>query len=204
MFEKEIEILRSKDPILKKIIEKIGECNLELEPKPFPALVEAILYQQLSMKAAGTIVRRFKALYPNHIFPTPKDILDTPDEKLRGCGISGPKIKYIKDLSQKFKDEVIVPSKFSEISDEQIIDELIQVKGIGRWTAEMFLIFSLGRPNVLPVDDLGFRKAVYQYYGFDDLPSKDEIQKVAKKWEPYCTIATWYLWRSLDKEPLKK
>ena len=200
MFEKEIEIIKNNDPILNKIIESVGPCTLELLNEPFQALVESILYQQLSIKAASTIIKRFKNLYPNITFPTPEDILITPEEKLRECGISRPKIRYIKDLSQKFTENKISINEFENMADDEIIEQLIQVKGIGRWTAEMFLIFSLGRPNVLPVDDLGFRKAIQKYYGYDELPNKEEIEYIAEKWKPYCTVATWYLWRSLDKD----
>lgn len=198
MFENAIEVLKTRDPVLAEIINRIEPCMLVLEKNPFQALAESILYQQLSIKAASTIVRRFTAIYPNRSFPSPKDILSTPDKKLREVGISNQKVRYLKDLSQKFLEGIMTPSKFHDMSDEEIIAQLTKVKGVGRWTAEMFLIFSLGRPNVLPIDDLGLQKAVQQCYGLENLPSEEEIRTLAKKWEPYCTVATWYLWRSLD------
>lgn len=197
MFENEIALLKEKDPVLAEIIDRVGHCTLELEEDSFRALAEAILYQQLSLKAASTIVGRFVEIYPNRSFPKPIDILETEDERLRKAGISRQKIRYLKDLSCKFMDGIVIPSEFRDMSNEEIMEQLIKVKGIGRWTAEMFLIFSLGRPNVLPVDDLGFQKAIQKWYGFKNLPSEVQIRIIAKKWEPYCTVATWYLWKSI-------
>lgn len=197
MFENEIALLKEKDPVLAEIIDRVGHCTLELEEDSFRALAEAILYQQLSLKAASTIVGRFIEIYPNRPFPKPIDILETEDERLRKAGISRQKIRYLKDLSCKFMDGIVTPPKFSDMTNDEIVEQLIKVKGIGRWTAEMFLIFSLGRVNVLPVDDLGFRKAIQKWYGFENFPSEVQIRIIAKKWEPYCTVATWYLWKSL-------
>jgi DNA-3-methyladenine glycosylase II len=197
MFENEIALLKEKDPVLAEIIDRVGRCTLELEEDSFRGLAEAILYQQLSLKAASTIVGRFVEIYPNRSFPKPIDILETEDERLRKAGISRQKIRYLKDLSCKFMDGIVTPPKFSDMTNDEIVEQLIKVKGIGRWTAEMFLIFSLGRVNVLPVDDLGFRKAIQKWYGFENLPSEVQIRIIAKKWEPYCTVATWYLWKSL-------
>lgn len=197
MFENEIALLKEKDPVLAEIIDRVGHCTLELEEDSFRGLAEAILYQQLSLKAASTIVGRFVEIYPNRPFPKPIDILETEDKRLRKAGISRQKIRYLKDLSCKFMDGIITPPKFSDMTDDEIVEQLIKVKGIGRWTAEMFLIFSLGRVNVLPVDDLGFQKAIQKWYGFDDIPSEEEIRTIARKWEPYCTVATWYLWKSI-------
>jgi len=197
MFEKAIEKLKLKDHVLAKIINRVGPCTLELGEEPFQSLVEAIIYQQLSIKAAGTIVRRFADIYLNCSFPSPEDILSTEDEKLREVGISRQKIRYLKDLSHKFLDGIITPSKFFDMPDEEIIEQLTKVLGIGRWTAEMFLIFSLGSPNVLRINDLVFQKSVEQWYEFEHLPSEEEIRWIAKNWEPYCTVATWYLWKSI-------
>ncbi len=197
MFENEIALLKEKDPVLAEIIDRVGRCTLELEEDSFRGLAEAILYQQLSLKAASTIVGRFIEIYPNRPFPKPIDILETEDERLRKAGISRQKIRYLKDLSCKFMDGIVTPPKFSDMTNDEIVEQLIKVKGIGRWTAEMFLIFSLGRVNVLPVDDLGFRKAIQKWYGFENFPSEVQIRIIAKKWEPYCTVATWYLWKSL-------
>jgi DNA-3-methyladenine glycosylase II len=199
-----VETLKKRDSVLRHIINRIGPCTLTLEPHAFKALAESILYQQLSIKAASTIVKRFTALYPERPFPGPEDILNTTDEDLRSAGISGQKARYLKDLSLKFQEGIITPTKFPEMDDEEIIEHLVQVKGIGRWTAEMFLIFSLGRPDVLPVDDFGLRKAVGKHYGTGDLASPEQTRKIAETWQPYRTFATWYLWKSLDAAPLER
>jgi len=198
IFENAVDILKKRDPVLAKIIKNVGSCTLELEANYFQSLAEAILYQQLSLKAASSIVKRFKNIYPMRSFPGPGDVLKTEDEKLRHAGISRQKIRYLKDLSKKFIEGIVKPSKFSDMDDDKIIEQLTKVKGIGRWTAEMFLIFSLGRPNVLPLDDLGLQKAIQKWYSFDNIPSKEEIRNIAKKWEPYCTVATWYLWKASE------
>lgn len=189
--------LKKKDRILCKIIDMVGHCELHLRLDIFQALVESIIHQQLSIKAAATIFHRFKSLYPD-AFPDPKEIIDTSFDKLRGVGISRNKVGFLKDLSQKFTDGTIDPSKFSIMSDEEIIEHLIQVKGIGLWSSEMFLIFSMGRLNVLPLDDIGFKRAVQLQYGSKYTASKEKLKKLGEKWSPYCSVATWYLWKSLD------
>ncbi|MFQ6083393.1 MAG: DNA-3-methyladenine glycosylase family protein [Candidatus Aminicenantia bacterium] len=204
MFEDAVEVLKAKDPVLCEIINKVGPCTLALRQDAFKALAESILYQQLSIKAAATIVKRFTAIYPNSSFPSPKEILSTPEEKLREAGVSNQKARYLKDLSRKFLDGTVTPSNFPDMSDEEVIEHLTKVKGIGRWTAEMFLIFSLGRLNVLPADDIGLQKAVQRHYGLGDSPSKEKLSNLAKRWEPYCTVATWYLWKSLEVTPLRQ
>ncbi len=191
-----VRALNAADPILAQIIERVGHCTLVPELVPFRSLVKSIVHQQLSMTAAGTILRRFLALYPDQPFPEPADLLATSDESLRQVGLSGQKTRYLKDLAQRFLDGTVDPSHFSTMSDEEIIHDLVKVKGIGRWTAEMFLIFCLGRPDVLPVDDLGLQKAVRLHYGADD--PRNALPSLSEKWHPYCTLATWYLWRSLD------
>src|SRR5262249_46717651 len=130
-------------------------------------------------------------------FPTPSEVLATPDEKLIGTGISRAKTSYIKDLAQKFDAGSIKYRRFTQLSDDEIIDELVAVKGIGIWTAQMFLIFSLNRPDVLPVGDLGLQRAVQLNYGLSAMPKADEITEIATRWRPYRTVATWYLWQSL-------
>ena len=201
MFQEEIEILIKKDPTMLKIVERIGPCNLQLERDPFVALLKAILYQQLSIKAAATICNRFFSLFTGNLSPTSREVLGMPDELLRKVGISHQKVRYLMDLAQKMNDGAIMFDKFHEMNDEEIIENLIQGKGIGRWTAEMFLIFSLGRTNVLPLDDLGLRTAIEKHYGSTN---KIQIERLRKKWEPYCTVVTWYLWQDLSKDPTKK
>ena len=194
-------VLRECDPVLRDIIDRLGPYELDLEGNAFRALAESILYQQLTTKAADTITRRFTELYPHRAFPTPEDVLSTSDETLRQTGISNQKVRYLKDLAARCLDGTLTPSDYATMSDEEIIEQLCKVKGIGRWTAEMFLIFSLGRPNVLPVDDFGVRKAVQPAYGLAELPTRAQLRELGAKWEPHCTAATWYLWRSLRPNP---
>jgi DNA-3-methyladenine glycosylase II len=197
MFEEATEVLKARDPVLRGIIERVGPLELEPEGDPFRSLAEAIIYQQLSGKAAGTILERFKAIYAGKEFPAPDDVLKTSGERLREAGVSKQKSSYLKDLSEKFSNGTITPDKFPEMSDEEVIEHLTQVKGIGTWTAEMFLIFRLGRPNVFPIDDMGFRNAITKNYGIEDFSPSGEAVALRERWEPHCTAATLYMWRSL-------
>lgn len=186
-----------KDRKLAKVIDKVGEFNLSLTKNPYQSLVEAIITQQLSGKAADSISTRFRAIYGR--FPKPADVMETSDAKLRKAGLSYMKVSYIKDLSKKVESKEIQLSYMKNLTDEEIIIQLTQIKGIGRWTAEMFLIFSLGRLDVLPVGDLGLKKGIQRLYSLEELPEKEQIEHIAKKWKPYRSVATWYLWRSLDE-----
>ena len=187
-----------KDPKLRGIINEVGEYRVKLTRNYYQSLVEAIITQQLAGSAVDSIIRRFKNLY-NSRFPKPLDVIQTPAHKLRKTGLSGMKIVYIKELSKKIESNELKMRKIPKLSDDKIIDELTRVKGIGRWTAEMFLIFSLGRLDVLPVGDLGLKKAIQQMYSLKQLPQSSEIEEYAERWRPYRTIATWYLWKSLKK-----
>lgn len=186
-----------KDRKLAKVIDRIGEFNLSLTKNPYESLVEAIITQQLSAKAADSISTKFRAIYGK--FPKPSDVMETSDVKLRKAGLSYMKVSYIKNLSKKVESKEIRLSYMKNLSDEEIIVQLTQVKGIGRWTAEMFLIFSLGRLDVLPVGDLGLRKGIKNLYSLEELPEKEQIERIAEKWRPYRSMATWYLWRSQDE-----
>lgn len=186
-----------KDRKLAKVIDRIGEFNLSLTKNPYESLVEAIITQQLSAKAADSISTKFRTIYGK--FPKPSDVMETSDAKLRKAGLSYMKVSYIKDLSKKVESKEIRLSYMKNLSDEEIIVQLTQVKGIGRWTAEMFLIFSLGRLDVLPVGDLGLRKGIKNLYSLEELPEKEQIERIAEKWRPYRSVATWYLWRSQDE-----
>lgn len=195
--------LKQSDPILAEVIDQVGHCKLDQVKQTtdlLSALSESILYQQISGKAAAAIHRRFLQLYPGRPFPTAADILNTPDELLRGAGISRPKIAYLKDLAQKIQDGLPTLEELAAWDDETIIEALIPVKGIGRWTVQMLLMFRLHRWDVLPVDDLGIRSAMRRLYGLPDLPNKKTMLQLAEPWQPYRTIACWYLWRSLDGE----
>lgn len=191
--------LRHVDPVLAKIMRQHGRCRIQPDRRYFQALVEAILSQQLSVKAAATIFARFQGLLAGRILPGM--IMELQDEQFRGAGISRQKMSYLRDLSSKWQLGFINPRRFAYMNDEQVIAMLTQVKGIGRWTAEMFLIFSLRRLDVLPVGDLGFRNALQKAYGLRKLPEAKRITTLAEKWKPYRSIATWYLWASLNNKP---
>jgi DNA-3-methyladenine glycosylase II len=185
------------DPKLTKIIERVGNYQIKKRNNHFATLVESIISQQLASVAAEAIFRRFKKLYPN--FPKPAQILKTKDSKLRSVGLSKMKVGYLKDLAKKIEDSHIEIRSLSKMSDDEIIEELTQVKGIGIWTAQMFLIFSCGRSDVLPTGDLGLRKGVQMAFSLPELPTPKQVEEIGNRWRPYRSIATWYLWKSLQK-----
>ncbi len=187
-----------KDPKLARIIKVVGKYQITTTSNYFESLIEAIITQQLAGSAAKAISKRFRGLYGKK-FPKPADVLKTSDSKLRKTGLSGMKVKYIKDLAKNIESKKLKLRSLSKLSDDEIVEQLTQVKGIGRWTAEMFLIFSLGRMDVLPVGDLGLKKGVQLLNSSAKLPTPDEIEELAEKWRPYRTVATWYLWKSLQK-----
>ena len=196
-----INFLKQSDPVLGQLIEQIGPCQLDSLQQNgdlFDSLSRAILHQQLSTKAAATIHRRFLQLYPEKPFPEALDILNTPEEVLRSVGISRPKICYLKDLAIKVLSELPTLEELEAMDDEDIIKTLTQVKGIGRWTVQMLLIFRMNRLDVLPMDDLGVRAGIRKVYGFTELPDSKTISSLGQKWKPYCSVASWYLWRSLE------
>lgn len=201
-----IQFLQNSDPVLGQLIEQIGPCHLDSSQHNgdlFSSLCRAILYQQLSTKAAATIHRRFLQLYPEKPFPTALDILNTPAEVLRSVGISRPKISYLKDLATKVLEGLPTLEELETMDDESIIQTLTQVKGIGRWTVQMLLIFRMHRLDVLPVDDLGVRAGIRRVYALSELPDKKSVERLGQRWKPYCSIASWYLWRSLEFDPAK-
>ena len=167
---------------------------------PFQALCESIIYQQLSGKAAGTILKRFVALWPRKKFPTPDDVLKIKVEKMRGVGLSGQKSAYLKDLAAKFKDGTINPKLFKKMSDAEITEHVVRVKGIGEWTAQMFLMFTLHRPDVLPTGDLGIQKGFQKLFNLRKKPNPKQMEKLAKCWAGHRILACMYLWRYLDAE----
>ena len=198
MSHKEATKFLKRDPKFAKIISQVGEYNVKITKNRYQSLVEAIIAQQLSGSAAESILKKFKKLYKTK-FPKPIDVIKTSDSKLRSAGLSKMKVSYIKDLSKKIEQNQLNMRKISTKSDEYVIEQLTSLRGIGRWTAEMFLIFSLGRLDVLPVGDLGLKKGIQLMYSFDDLPDEREIEQLAETWRPYRTVATWYLWKSLQK-----
>ncbi|MBD1999758.1 DNA-3-methyladenine glycosylase 2 family protein [Leptolyngbya sp. FACHB-541] len=200
-----IAFLIKSDSVLGNLIQQVGPCQLgepQLEADLLFSLSKTILHQQLSTKVANVIHGRFLQLYAERL-PTAMDILNTPDETLRGVGISRSKIIYLKDLAQKILDGLPTMAELAEMEDEAIIQTLTQVKGIGRWSAQMLLIFRLGRLDVLPVDDLGVRAGIRKLYQLDDLPTKKMVELMGQKWKPYGAIASWYLWRSLDMQGIE-
>jgi DNA-3-methyladenine glycosylase II len=186
-----------KDQVLRGIIDVVGDFSLKRRSHHFVVLVESIISQQLATGAAEAIFNRFKSLYPK--FPTTSQILATKKSKLRSVGLSGMKVEYIKDLARNIEEGNVNIKLLPKMSDEDVIEHLTQVKGIGRWTAEMFLIFSLGRPDVLPVHDLGLRKGVQRAFSLQELPKPNQVEELGERWRPYRSIATWYLWKSLQK-----
>jgi DNA-3-methyladenine glycosylase II len=199
MHRKAITHLKRADPVLARVIESVGPCRFEPRATGphFDAVVRAIVYQQLSGSAAHTIHSRLLALYGGEP-PTPAALLATPEETLRAVGLSRQKLAYLRDLAHRAETGDVRIHALHELSDDEVIEALTRIKGVGRWTAQMFLMFRLGRPNVLPDLDLGIRKAIQRAYRMRSLPSTKRIQRLGARWEPYCTIACWYLWRSLD------
>jgi DNA-3-methyladenine glycosylase II len=194
-----VRYLSKVDPQLGILIRTIGKYSIKIRANAFQSLVESIIYQQLTGSAANVIYGRFIKYY-NNVMPTPMEIISTSDIELKSkVGLSSKKVQYLKDLSTRVVEEKLDLDLLSTISDEEVINQLIQVKGIGRWTAEMFLIFCLGRPDVLPVTDLGIRKAMQKIYSIPELPNPAEMLAIAQPWRPHRTVATWYLWKSLSK-----
>jgi DNA-3-methyladenine glycosylase II len=188
-----------------RLVDQIGPLSAERRKRGRPAdaygtLVRAIAGQQLSTKAAATIYGRLVDLYGGST-PTPQQILDTDPEKLRAVGLSNAKAAYLRDLAEHVVDGELPINDLGQMSDQQVYDALIAVKGLGRWTVDMFLIFHLGRPDILPVGDLGIRKAIQINYGFDELPKPAETEPIAEPWRPYRSLASLYLWESLGNAP---
>jgi DNA-3-methyladenine glycosylase II len=207
---------------MRAIIERIGPCRMRFTPPEFHSLAEAIVYQQLNGKAAETIFKRFAALAGEPL--TPEGILKLSDEQMRSAGLSKQKAAYLKDLATKTSTGLVDFARLPNLPDEEVVEHLTQVKGIGVWTAQMFLMFTLKRENVLPTGDYGVRMAIYKHY-LDiqrlkpakksaaakaktgrkkkiKLPSPEQMEKIAKGWEPYRSVACWYLWQSLDTKTL--
>jgi 3-methyladenine DNA glycosylase/8-oxoguanine DNA glycosylase len=193
-------LLLRRDPVLAALIRKHGPCGLAAAQRAdhFSALVRAITGQQLSTKAASTIYARLVALMPGGV--TPAALVSLTDEQMRAVGMSRQKIAYFRDLAEKALSGALPLDAIDEMGDDEVIAALTQVKGIGRWSAEMFLMFRLHRPDVLPVDDLGIVNAVQAVYRLRKRPTADRIRRIGEAWRPYRSVASWYLWRSLDNE----
>ncbi len=191
--------LKAVDPVMARVIDTIGTCKLTPRDQGshFDAIARAIVFQQLSGKAAGTIHGRFEGLYGGRP-PQPGELISTSDEHLRGVGLSRGKAAYLKDLAARVVSGELPVETLHELSDDEVIAALTRVKGIGQWTAQMFLMFRLGRPDVLPELDLGIQKGIQRAYRLRKLPSPERVRKIGARWSPYRTIASWYLWRLLD------
>lgn len=195
--------LTEADPVLGLLMQRVGGFGLRPEPTQsmFAALLRAIVYQQLSGKAAETILGRVTGIFAPRRFPTPRDILAIPPERLRAAGLSAAKTAAIRDLAARTLDGTVPGmARVRRLRDEEIVERLTQVRGIGRWTVEMLLMFRLGRPDVLPVGDLGVRKGFARTFRRRKLPSADAIGRHAERWRPYRSVASWYMWRALELE----
>ena len=193
--------LSQADKTLAKLIKRVGPCRLEPQTKrpPFQALVRSVTFQQLNGKAAETILGRVLALYPGKKFPTPEDLLATPDEKLRAAGLSRNKTLAVKDIAAQTLAGVVPDSRaIKKLANEKILERLTSVRGVGPWTVEMLLMFTLGREDVFPVTDFGVRKGFALTYGWKELPSPKELLAHGEKWRPHRSTAAWYLWRAVD------
>ena len=192
------------DPILVPIIAQAGIPTIVPHKNYYPALVESIVSQQLSVKAAATILKRFLALFPGDRFPTPADILSKDIEAFRSAGLSRQKGTYIQDLAVKVIEGTVTFDHLDSLTNEQVIKELTQIKGVGVWTVHMFLMFCMGRMNVLPTGDLGIKNGMFSLYRLDEKPTPEEMEAIAAKnnWHPYETVASWYIWHSLDNKPV--
>ena len=188
--------LKKSDPILAAIIARVGPCRMEFGPPEFHSLAEAIVYQQLNGKAAVTIFKRFAALAGDPV--TPEGILKLTEAQLRSVGLSKQKSSYLKDMAGRASRGQLDFTRLPDMTDDEVIQHLTQVKGVGVWTAHMFLMFTLRRPNVLPTGDYGIQMAIKKHYKKRKMPKPEVMAKIAKSWEPYRSLACWYLWRSLD------
>ena len=191
--------LMKKDRVMKRLIPQFGEACLQTRGDAFVTLARSIVGQQISVKAAQTVWDRF-ALLPKKI--TPANVLKLKVDDMRGAGLSARKIEYLVDLALHFDNRTVDVAAWNAMDDEAIIAELIGIRGIGRWTAEMFLIFHLMRPNVLPLDDVGLINGISKSYFSGDVVSRSDAREVAAAWTPFCSVATWYIWRSLDPLPV--
>jgi DNA-3-methyladenine glycosylase II len=191
--------LRKADPVIGSMIDRVGAYRIQYRDPSFETLVRSIVYQQLSGKVAKVIFGRLVDAVPGGKL-TPAAILKLTPARMRKCGLSKQKTSYIRDLARKTAKGLLRFEALPALPDEAVIEHLTQVKGIGVWTAHMFLMFALERPNVLPTGDLGIRSAIRKAYGLDELPHPKQIEELAAAWHPYCSVASWYLWRSLENQ----
>lgn len=202
LLQKAADHLSKHDPFLAPIIAATGLCTIEPHNRYFQRLVESIIGQQLSIKAASSIRKRFLDLF-NGIFPLPQELLKKSVEELRGVGFSRAKVLYVQDLALHVLEGRLPFESFDQLRNEEIVKELTAVKGIGEWTAHMFMMFSMGRLDILPVGDLGIKNGIMKLYGLETAPTPEGIREIAVKfnWQPYETVASWYVWQSLNNTP---
>ena len=191
-----IQHLKQSDPVLSGIIDRVGDYGIEFRDPDFETLVKSIVYQQLSGRVASVIFGRVVKAAGGKL--TPESILKLRPARMRALGLSGQKTAYIRDLARHTRDGRVDFAELLDLPDQAVIERLTEVKGVGLWTAHMFLIFALRRTDVLPLGDLGIRAAIRKAYGFAELPQPAEMETLAARWRPYCTVASWYLWRSLE------
>ena len=192
--------LAAADPVMAALIARYPDAILANRGDPFQTLARAIVGQQISVKAADTIWTRFAAFAQTML---PEHVATLEPDALAACGLSRRKAEYLRDLAGHFVDGRVEPARWKKMADEAVIDELTDVRGIGRWTAEMFLIFHFMRPNILPLDDVGLINGISRNYFSGDVVSRSDAREVAAAWAPYCSVATWYIWRSLDPLPVE-
>lgn len=202
MLQKAVKHLYKYDPLLAPIITHAGQCDIAPHTQYYQRLVESIIGQQLSVKAAAAIRKRFVDMFGG-IFPSPESILEKTIEELRTSGLSSAKARYIQDLTMHVLEGSLTFDTIDRLSNEEIIKKLTAVKGIGEWTAHMFMMFCMGRLDILPIGDLGIKNGIMKLYGFESLPTPEQVRKTAENyhWHPYESVASWYIWHSLDNQP---
>jgi DNA-3-methyladenine glycosylase II len=189
--------LARRDPVLRPVIRRVGPCGLRRRAGPYRYLVRGVLYQQLAGKAAAAIERRFHAAFGGRV-PPPEALRDAPDGVLQAAGLSRQKIAALRSIAEAFAEGRVRPQRLHRMDDAEVVEAVTTIRGVGEWTAHMLLMFCLGRPDVLPVGDYGVRKAARDLYGLADLPKPAELEALAEAWRPYRSVASWYLWRSMD------
>ena len=190
--------LRTSDPVLSAIIEQVGEYGIQFRPADFETLVKSIVFQQLSGRVANVIFGRLSAAVKGVV--TPESVLKLRPSRMRSLGLSTQKVAYIRDLARHTRSGKVVFEDLAALADDEVIQRLTEVKGIGVWTAHMFLMFALQRTDILPTGDLGLRNAIRKAYHLEALPTSEEMERMAGRWRPYCTVASWYLWSSLESD----
>lgn len=193
---KAINHLKKSDPVMAAVIRRVGPCRMEFGPPEFHSLAEAIVYQQLNGKAALTIFNRFAELAGKPL--TPQGIMKLTDQQLRSVGLSKQKTSYLRDMAERAVRGDLDFTRLPDLSDDDVVNHLTQVKGVGVWTAQMFLMFTLKRPNVLPTGDFGIQTSIKKHYNKRKMPTPAQMEKIARPWQPYRSVACWYLWRGLD------